>query len=124
MLLDDCLMICKYVRPFLCFHTIRRSIHPEHAWAQEALLNIRDVIHLKKTKRFLDEAMPSLMEAIRQSRPDAALPHAQMAKLRSRKIEKRNAELLTPLLADGHVVSICWEKIARNTAERKAFEMR
>ena len=36
-----------------------RNIHPEHAWAQEAVMNTPD------------EEMSSLMEAIRRSRPDA-----------------------------------------------------
>ncbi len=84
----------------------------------EALLNIRDVIHLTKSKRFLDEAMSSLMEAIRASRPDAALPDAELAKLHSRTIEKCKAELLTPLFAGGHVVSIYWESISRSIVER------
>ena len=40
-----------------------RNIHPEPSSAQEALLTVEDVIHLKSSKRFLDEAMPSLMPA-------------------------------------------------------------
>ena len=95
-----------------------RNIHPEHAWAQEAVMNIPDVIHLKKSKRFLDEKMSSLMEALRMSRPDAPLPEEELAKLRSRKIEKCKKELFTPLFTDGHVVSLYWENIARSIVER------
>ena len=35
------------------------AVHPEHHTAQDAILGIADVIHLTKSKRFLDEAMPA-----------------------------------------------------------------
>ena len=95
-----------------------RQVHPEHEKAQEAILGIHDVIHLTKSRRFLDEAMSQLMENIRLSRPETHLPEAELRKLRGRKVEKRAAELRTPLFADGHVVGIYWENIARSITER------
>ena len=70
-------------------------VHPEHHTAQEAILGIADVIHLTKSKRFLDEAMPVVMQAIRTSRPDAPLAEAELEKLRGRKIE-RCQDIWTP----------------------------
>ena len=62
-------------------------VHPEHHTAQKAILGIADVIHLTKSKRFLDEAMPAVMQAVRTSRPDAPLAEEELQKLRRRKIE-------------------------------------
>ena len=64
-----------------------RAVHPEHHTAQDAILGIADVIHLTKSKRFLDEAMPAVMQAVRTSRPDAPLAEEELQKLRRRKIE-------------------------------------
>ena len=64
-----------------------RAVHPEHHTAQDAILAIADVIHLTKSKRFLDEAMPAVMEAVRKSRPDAPLAEEKLQELRMRKIE-------------------------------------
>ena len=64
-----------------------RAVHPEHHTAQDAILGIADVIHLTKSKRFLDEAMPVVMQAVRTSRPDAPLAEKELQKLRGRKIE-------------------------------------
>ena len=63
-----------------------KFIHPEHHTAQEAILGIADVIHLTKSKRFLHEALPAVMEAVRGSRPDAPLANEELEKLRGRKI--------------------------------------
>ena len=65
----------------------KRTVHPEHHTAQDALLGITDVIHLTKSKRFLDEALPAVMHAVRASRPDAPLAEEELQKLRGRKIE-------------------------------------
>ena len=62
-------------------------VHPEHHTAQDAMLGIADVIHLTKSKRFLDEAMPVVMQAVRTSRLDAPLAEEELQKLRRRKIE-------------------------------------
>ena len=61
------------------------AVHPEHHTAQDAILGIADVIHLTKSKRFLDEAMPAVMQAVRTSRPDAPLAEEELQKLRRRK---------------------------------------
>ena len=67
---------------------LNKPVHPEHSTAQEAILGIDDVIHLTKSKRFLDDAMPALMQAVRRSRPHAHLLENELQKLRGRKIEK------------------------------------
>ena len=64
-----------------------RAVHPEHHTAQDAILGIADVIHLAKSKRFLDEAMPAVMQAVRTSRPDAPLSEEELQKPRRIKIE-------------------------------------
>ena len=46
-----------------------RAVHPEHHTAQDAISGIADVTHLTKSKRFFDEAMPVVMQAVRTSRP-------------------------------------------------------
>ena len=61
--------------------------HPEHNIAQDVILGIKDAIHLTKSKRFLDEAMPALMQAVRTRRPNAPLAEEELQKLRTRKIE-------------------------------------
>ena len=94
------------------------NIHPEHTIAQNAILNIHDVIHLKISKRFLDDAMTPLMKALRASRPDAPLPLTHLAALRCRKIEVCQKELETPLFADGHIVAMYLENVARSMSER------
>ena len=95
-----------------------RAVHPEYHTAQDAIWGIADVIHLTKSKRFLDEAMPAVMQAVRTSRPDAPLAEEELQKLRRINIENGNEELETPLFADGHVVSTYWENISRSIVER------
>ena len=73
-------------------------VHPEHHIAQDAILGIKDVIHLTKSKRFLDEEMPTLMQAVRTSRPNAPLADEELEKLRQRKIENCQKELETPFV--------------------------
>ena len=63
------------------------KVHPEYHTAQEAIWRIADVIHLTKSKRFLDEAMPAVMQAVRTSRPDAPIPDGELERLRQRRIE-------------------------------------
>ena len=83
-----------------------RKIHDEHDVAQRAILNIPDVIHLRKTKRFLDDDMPALMQAIRASLEEDPISEQFLDKLRGRKIENCPNELDTPLFQEGHVVSM------------------
>ena len=71
-------------------HALRQAgtvVHPEHDTAQDAISGIADVNHLTKSKRFLDEALPVVMQAVRTSRPDAPLAEEELQKLRRRKIE-------------------------------------
>ena len=82
-----------------------KKIHPEHHTAQDAILGISDVIQLTKSKRFLDEAMSAVMQAVRRSRPNSPLAEEDLQKLRERKIENCQSELITPLFADGHIVN-------------------
>ena len=95
-----------------------KKIHDEHDVAQRAILNIPDVIHLRKTKRFLDDDMPALMQAIRASLEEDPISEHFLDKLRGRKIENCSDELNTPLFQDGHVVGMYWENVARSMNER------
>ena len=102
----------------------RRKVHPEHYNAKNAILDIKegieDVIHLKTSKRFQDEHMPALMEAMRASRVDEPLSEMQLAKLRSRKIENKDCqnELHNELFEDGYMIGMYWENVARSISER------
>ena len=93
-------------------------IHSEHYAAQAAVMSIETVIHLKKTKRFLDAQLPDITAAMRVSSPSRPLPEDFLAKLRSRKIENCRKELATDLFKHGHVVGMYWENIARSMVER------
>lgn len=95
-----------------------KAVHPEHHTAQDASLGIAGVIHLTKSKRCLDEAMPALMQALRTRRPDAPLAVEELQKLRRINIENCKQVHQTPLFADGHVVNIYWENISRSIVER------
>ena len=53
-------------------------VHPEHHTAQDAIVGIADVIHLTKSNRFLDEALPAAMQATRTGRPDAPLAEEEL----------------------------------------------
>ena len=75
-----------------------KAVHPEHHRAQDAILGIADVIHLTKSKRFLDEAMPALMQALRTSRPDATLAEEVNQERRRRKTENCQKEHQTPFV--------------------------
>ncbi len=95
-----------------------KKIHDEHDVAQRAILNIPDVIHLRKTKRFLDDDMPALMQAIRASLEEDPISEQFLDKLRGRKTENCPNELDTPLFQEGLVVSMYWENVARSMNER------
>ena len=93
-------------------------VQSEHYAAQSALMSIETVIHLKKSKRFLDEHLPEITAAMRVSSPNAPLSESHLIKLRSRKIENCRKELSTDLFRHGHVVGMYWENIARSMVER------
>ncbi len=61
---------------------------------------------------------PHLMSAIRASHPHTPLPDAELQKFRSRKLENCGAKLKKPHFAEGHVVGMYWENIARSINER------
>ena len=93
-------------------------VQSEHYAAQSALMSIETVIHLKKSKRFLDEHLPEITAAMRVSSPNAPLSESHLIKLRSRKIENCRKELSTDLFRRGHMVGMYWENIARSMVER------
>eukprot|EP00435_Cladocopium_sp_Y103_P043395 s2664_g12.t1 len=93
-------------------------VQSEHYAAQSALMSIETVIHLKKSKRFLDEHLPEITAAMRVSSPNTPLSEDHLIKLRSRKIENCHKELSTDLFRHGHVVGMYWENIARSMVER------
>ena len=100
---------------------IRKMPHraqTEHHAAQAALMTIDTVIHLKKSKRFLDAHLPEITTAMRTCTPAAPLSEDHLAQLRTRKIENCKKELTTDLFKHGHVIGMYWENIARSMVER------
>ena len=93
-------------------------VQTEHHAAQAALMTIDTVIHLKKSKRFLDAHLPEITTAMRTCTPAAPLSEDHLAQLRTRKIENCKKELTTDLFKHGHVIGMYWENIARSMAER------
>ena len=70
----------------------------EHYAAQAALMSIETVIHLKKSKRFLDVHLPKITTAMRTCTPAAPLSEDHLRQLRTRKIENCKKELETDFL--------------------------
>ena len=95
-----------------------KNVHPEHTAAQEAILGISDVIHLKKSRRFLDDDMPAITTTMRLSTDDNPIAEQMLSKLRARSIDVCQSELRSDLFQQGHVVGIYWEHIARAMVER------
>ena len=93
-------------------------VQTEHHAAQAALMTINTVIHLKKSKRFLDAHLPEITTAMRTCTLAAPLSEDHLAQLRTRKIENCKKELTTDLFKHGHVIGIYWENIARSMVER------
>ena len=93
-------------------------VQTEHHAAQAALMTIDTVIHLKKSKRFLDAHLPEITTAMRTCTPAAPLSEDHLAQLRTRKIENCKKELTTDLFKHGHVIGMYWENIARSMVER------
>ena len=93
-------------------------VQTEHHAAQAALMTIDTVIHLKKSKRFLDAHLPEITTAMRTCTPAAPLSQDHLAQLRTRKIENCKKELTTDLFKHGHVIGMYWENIARSMVER------
>jgi hypothetical protein len=96
----------------------KKKVCPEHYAAQEAIMSIETVVHLKKTNRFKDAHLPAITTAMRASRPAAPMADDLLEKLRSRKIECCKADLEKNLFKHGHVVGMYWENIARSMVER------
>ena len=93
-------------------------VQTENHAAQAALITIDIVIHLKKSKRFLDTHLPEITTAMRTCTPAAPLSEDHLAQLRTRKIENYKKELTTDLFKHGHVIGMYWENIARSMVER------
>ena len=81
-------------------------------------MSIETVIHLKKSKRFLDVHLPEITTAMRTCTPAAPLSEDHLRQLRTRKIENCKKELETDFFKHGHVVGMYWENIARSMVER------
>ena len=94
------------------------KVQTEHYAAQAALMSIETVIHLKKSKRFLDVHLPKITTAMRTCTPAAPLSEDHLRQLRTRKIENCKKELETDFFKHGHVVGMYWENIARSMVER------
>ena len=81
-------------------------VQTEHHAAQAALMTIDTVIHLKKSKRFLDAHLPEITTAMRTCTPAAPLSEDHLAQLRTRKIKNCKKELTTDLFKNGHVIGM------------------
>ena len=95
-----------------------RPIHPEHTAAQQAILDIQDVIEFTKSKRFKDDKMPGLMSALRSAGTDKPLPESELEKLRKRTIDRCGNELCSERFEDGYLVAMYWDNVARSIHER------
>ena len=93
------------------------KVQTEH-YAAQAALSIETVIHLKKSKRFLDVHLPEITTAMRTCTPAAPLSEDHLRQLRARKIENCKKELEMDFFKHGHVVGMYWENIARSMVER------
>ena len=69
------------------------------------------VIHLKKSKRFLDDHLQEIKTAMRACTPAALCQH-HLRQLRTRKIETCKKELKINFSKNGHVVGMYWENAA------------
>ena len=87
------------------------KVQTEHYAAQVALMSIETVIHLKKSKRFLDVHLPEITTAMRTCTPAAPLSEDHLRRLRTRKIENCKKELETDFFKHGHVVGMYWETL-------------
>ena len=96
----------------------KRQVLAEHFGAQDAIMSIRTVVHLKKTNRFQDEDLPEITNGMRSARPQAPMPEELLQKLRQRRVEICRHELDDELFRHGHVLGMYWENIARSTVER------
>ena len=94
------------------------KVQTEHYAAQAALMSIETVMHLKKSKRFLDVHLPEITTAMRTCTPASPLSEDHLHQLRTRKIENCKKELETDFFKHGHVVGTYWENIARSMVER------
>ena len=81
-------------------------------------MSIETVIHLKKSKRFLDVHLPEITTAMRTCTPAAPLSEDHLRQLRTRKIGNCKKELETDFFKHGHVVGMYWENIVCSMVER------
>ena len=85
--------------------------------ACEAFRGVNTVIELLETRRFEDKVLPKVMNFIREA-DDTCMPEEMWQSLLSRSVEKNQAQLEDDLFANGHLVGIFWETIARCIVER------
>ena len=78
------------------------------------LMSIETVIHLKKSKRFLDVHLPEIKTAMRTCTPASPLSEDHLHQLRTRKIENCKKELETDFFKHGHVVGILGEHCSQH----------
>ena len=85
--------------------------------ACDAFRAVDTVIELLETRRFEDKVLPEVMTFIREA-DDTRMPEDMWQSLLSRSIEKNQARLDDELFANGHLIAIFWETIARCIVER------
>ena len=93
------------------------KVQTEHYAAQAALMSIETVIHLKKSKRFLDVHLAEITTAMRTCTPAAPLSNDHLGQLRTRKIEiaKKNWRRISSsmamwLVCTGRTLPAAWWK--------------
>ena len=95
-----------------------RRISVEVQTACAAFHGIDTVIELTATRRFTDAEMPALMNFCRSARPGSKFPAGLWRQLSSRRVEQAQAVLETDNFANGYVMGIYWENVARSMVER------
>ena len=77
------------------------------------------VIELLETRRFEDKVLPKVMSFMREA-DNTRMPEDMWKSLLSGSVERNQAQLEDELFANGHLIGIFWEIIARCIVERAA----
>ena len=85
--------------------------------ACDAFEGITNVIELVETRRSRDRLLPEIMAFLRAA--DSTPMDDEMRRaLQAKSVEQKRGQLDEELFANGHVVGIFWENIARSIVER------
>ena len=93
------------------------TVSVEAQAACHAFQSITNVIELVETRRFKDKLLPEVMDFLR-SADSTPMDKKMWSSLQSRAFELNKGQLDEELFANGHIVGIFWENIARSIVER------